>query len=289
MKLIELKEKSQKNDNQFATVIYIAGYGRSGSTILDIMLGDHPEIFSGGELAYLLDDYFNDARNCTCGKKYCDCDIWGGLQKQLTFSVESCAKKMREIDQKFFLRGVKNTWNETDFDEYAQIVRTVFHAACCDKKARFIVDSSKTAGDSRQRPIALSRVAGLNVKVIHLKRSFLQTIRSVMRKSNWEAEGHNKHNKHKIIRVLRAVPGWIIANTYAWRTKMLLKSGSYYRLAYEDLLAEPRKKFEEIGQFLGVDLSEIGLKAENGSRFTGHHNVGGNRLRLQKEIAFKKI
>ena len=39
------------------TIIYIAGYGRSGSTVLDIMLGDHPRIFSGGELTYLFDDY----------------------------------------------------------------------------------------------------------------------------------------------------------------------------------------------------------------------------------------
>ena len=35
------------------TVLYIAGYGRSGSTVLDMLLGTHPRIIGGGELTHL--------------------------------------------------------------------------------------------------------------------------------------------------------------------------------------------------------------------------------------------
>ena len=34
-------------------ILYIAGYGRSGSTLLDSLLNDHPSIFGGGEMMWL--------------------------------------------------------------------------------------------------------------------------------------------------------------------------------------------------------------------------------------------
>ena len=39
------------NNKEFTQIIYIMGYGRSGSTLLDIILGNHPEIQSLGEVA----------------------------------------------------------------------------------------------------------------------------------------------------------------------------------------------------------------------------------------------
>ena len=33
------------------TLCYIAGFGRSGSTVLDVLLGNHPEVLSLGEVS----------------------------------------------------------------------------------------------------------------------------------------------------------------------------------------------------------------------------------------------
>ena len=32
-------------------IIYVAGYGRSGSTLLDMMLASHPAVFGAGEMS----------------------------------------------------------------------------------------------------------------------------------------------------------------------------------------------------------------------------------------------
>src|SRR5690554_2882613 len=60
-------------------VIYIAGYGRSGSTVLAAVLGSHPEIVSAGELAAAADEWFDPARCCSCGRPYAGCEFWRGL------------------------------------------------------------------------------------------------------------------------------------------------------------------------------------------------------------------
>ncbi len=60
-------------------VIYIAGLGHSGSTILDMSLGTLPGVVGLGELKTILDDHSRNRQYtsvCSCGKKATDCDIW---------------------------------------------------------------------------------------------------------------------------------------------------------------------------------------------------------------------
>src|SRR5512135_2632453 len=63
-------------------VIYIAGAGRSGSTILANILGQVQGFFSAGELYHL---WLSppDQRLCGCAKRLSDCEVWGGIFKEL--------------------------------------------------------------------------------------------------------------------------------------------------------------------------------------------------------------
>lgn len=60
-------------------IIYIAGLGHSGSTILDMSLGTVSGVVGLGELKTLMDDHTRDRHYtsvCSCGKKATDCMIW---------------------------------------------------------------------------------------------------------------------------------------------------------------------------------------------------------------------
>lgn len=60
-------------------IIYIAGLGHSGSTILDMSLGTLTGVVGLGELKTLMDDHSRDRHYtsvCSCGKKATDCIIW---------------------------------------------------------------------------------------------------------------------------------------------------------------------------------------------------------------------
>jgi hypothetical protein len=56
-------------------VIYIAGSAHSGSTLLDLMLGAHPNVTSVGELQYLK-KYWHNNKFCTCGTPIRECKFW---------------------------------------------------------------------------------------------------------------------------------------------------------------------------------------------------------------------
>jgi hypothetical protein len=60
------------------------------------------------------------------------------------------------------------------------------------------------------RPLALSRLAGLDVRILHLTRDPRRTVQSyVERGSNWVLEGHRAKG---VLESWRPIPGWVLAN-----------------------------------------------------------------------------
>lgn len=58
------------------TILYVGGSGRSGSTLLDRILGQVPGVVSTGELARLWDSGLRDNRRCGCGEPFRECPFW---------------------------------------------------------------------------------------------------------------------------------------------------------------------------------------------------------------------
>ncbi|MEX0982513.1 MAG: hypothetical protein WD577_07605 [Bacteroidales bacterium] len=68
-------------------IIYIAGLGHSGSTILDMSLGTLPGVVGLGELKTLMDDHTRERHYtsvCSCGDKATECIIWKEVPGLLT-------------------------------------------------------------------------------------------------------------------------------------------------------------------------------------------------------------
>ena len=57
-------------------VLYIAGTGRSGSTLLAGILGQVDGIFNAGEVRYIWDRGLLANRLCGCGRQFRDCPVW---------------------------------------------------------------------------------------------------------------------------------------------------------------------------------------------------------------------
>ncbi|MCF6185033.1 MAG: sulfotransferase [Bacteroidales bacterium] len=81
-------------------VIYIAGLGHSGSTILDMALGCHSKIVGLGEIYAVFNKKNPDAlfknSTCSCGEKGKDCDFWKDLQ-EISSSENSTKKKYKKL------------------------------------------------------------------------------------------------------------------------------------------------------------------------------------------------
>lgn len=271
------------------TIVYVAGYGRSGSTVLDIVLGNQPRFFSAGELTQIYRDYDDPSRLCSCGHRYPDCEVWSKLKGELahrSISLEGAEKTIRAIENRegwwAIRKDDRSDLSATEIASYREVAEATL--SCIDSRSvSYLVDSSKSAADAVWRPMALRKWAMLEVRIIHLQRSLKATLRSIAAKSNWQAEGFGSPKNY---RIARGVVGWVVANRLARQLKNTMGAESYLFLKYEDLLKHPRAGFESIGKLLGTDLSPLINRIERGDAFPVGHNVGGNRVRLKKEIQF---
>ena len=66
-------------------ILYIAGYGRSGSSILARLLAQQAGIVSLGEF-HMAPRKFGENAICSCGEPLSDCEFWAGLERPATRS-----------------------------------------------------------------------------------------------------------------------------------------------------------------------------------------------------------
>src|SRR5207245_4821641 len=67
---------SERVDGRDPTVLYLGGVGRSGSTLVDRILGQVPGLFSGGEIRDLWARGLIENRQCGCGTPFRSCSFW---------------------------------------------------------------------------------------------------------------------------------------------------------------------------------------------------------------------
>src|SRR5712691_331429 len=89
-------------------VAYIGGYSRSGSTLLDCMLGQLPGFFSTGELAYIWTHGLGENRLCGCGSHFMECAFWRKVGERAfggwdTVDLEKMLALERDVNRHRFL------------------------------------------------------------------------------------------------------------------------------------------------------------------------------------------
>ena len=91
-------------------VVYIAGSGRTGSTLITQVLGEAPNWFAGGQIRDFSKSHKRDSQ-CTCGQLISACDFWGEIVRRITSEFGNDGKLcVREPnDGKRKLRCIRET------------------------------------------------------------------------------------------------------------------------------------------------------------------------------------
>ena len=272
------------------TIIYIAGYGRSGSTLLERILSSHEKIFGGGELSYFPDLITGKDSFCSCGKAVQKCEFWADVAKQFDNDFESITKLkiiQSRIESLSGLRGFIFGYKPDEEKAYKHFSQKLFgsiYQRLPDVNS-YVVDSSKTAWKNFFRPIALSKIVSLNVKVIHLVRDGKGCMWSNLKGSNRRME--MGLDSHIPFAALRTAISWPLANIAAHLFQGTHSREDYCRIKYEDLVKDPAGTLAKLGEFLGVSFDrEIEVLSSGGEIPIGHQ-IAGNRLRSQKRIVLK--
>jgi len=260
-------------------LLYIAGYGRSGSTLLDVVLGNLPGLASMGEVSSLPDVLNSGHGMCTCGTKCTECRAWGGVIKKLLsdnreFFVE--LKSVQDLEEPWFspLRRLLGWNNRTQYDK---LMGKFLKTTSAELGSAVLVDSSKTAYRSMWRPLALSRVDDVDVRLIHLLRRPEQVMASCKKGRNSDlADGRS--DRKRLFPGLRGLIGWFFANFSAICSRRVIGEHKSLLIRYEEFIENPQKEILRINQWINVDQSLITSRLSGSDSFQVGHLIGGNRM-----------
>lgn len=268
-------------------VLYIMGYGRSGSTLLDTMLGNHPEVESVGELAN-----FHRARAngefCACRHKATECPFWTAVWQRWQESVGAESDRYYELQSRYErLRQLPrlvlgSTFHTAQLTTYRKWTRALFESVAAISGKRVVVDSSKNPG----RGLALAGTPGLDVRLIHLVRDCRGVAYSRSKQFKRSVEA-GLEKEIRPVSARRTATSWAGFNGFSSLIRRFGHSGSSMLLRYEDLVAEPLPTLEAIGRVTGLDMKALQEKLSNGEAFGFGHTVSGNRVRMTGSLRLK--
>lgn len=264
-------------------VLYIAGWGRSGSTILDNILGQIDGFFSGGELRYVWTRGLVQNRRCGCGEHFADCPFWGEVLE----SIEGAPidpSMMARIEQQTLrirhvlplLRGSQRlpTTRDVALSEYASNLGRFYDAIRTVSGCDVVVDSSK----SPTYALALDRIPGIDLRVVHLVRDPRATAHSWLRKKV-QLDDHEVRYMHSHGPIGSSVT-WDVYNV-AIEAVAARGQRRYLRVRYEDFAARPREVVERIANFAGFKGRGLPFVAADTVELDVNHTVSGNPSRFQ--------
>jgi hypothetical protein len=264
-------------------VIYVTGYGRSGSTLLDILLGSDEEVLGAGELANLATRVWPRDEYCACGARVGNCAFWRAAVEQWNGRAQGDAvAAYSALQHRVEGRWLRGRRSPHEVAEYHRLTAGLFSTLAAVSGKRVIVDSSKLPA----RGLALAEIPEIDLRVIHLIRDGRGVAWSLLKpRPKHEAAGLERPLPART--VTRTAVRWALANLLAERLCAKLGSERAVRVRYEDLVATPQPILHAIGAVVGVDLEPLARAVVSGRPLRPQHQVAGNRLRMASQLSLR--
>lgn len=160
-------------------IIYIAGDGRSGSTLLDAVLSNIEDSISVGECHRYWVRFEENESHCGCSEMIQDCAHWSKVHKKLQeefpqYNASEFEKKVREIQYYKNFKKIPFLLQSEDWKQFAEVVKAFYNAISDLSGSRCIIDSSK----SMPWAYMLQQLGCFDVRVIHLERNLTEVANS---------------------------------------------------------------------------------------------------------------
>lgn len=269
-------------ENAPVDVVFIAGFGRSGSTLLAQIMGQLPGFVSVGELRHLWLRGATENQLCGCGEPFRECKFWGAVAQQgfgrtweelsQIAALQLKVDAIRLIPQVFF-KSLRGKSYRCDAEQYCQELARLFRGIRAASGAQIIVDSSKTPMHGR----LLMETPGLRVHTIHLTRDSRAVAYSWQRKKD-RPEIHWKREAMPQYGALKSAVWWNGANLTA---EWLARGATYVQFRYEDFLQAPQATLASFLQKAGLPPLAEGVLADGQIEVGVQHTVAGNPGRFR--------
>ena len=240
-------------------VLYVGGWGRSGSTLLAHMLGRLPNMVAVGELRYVWQAGVQGNELCGCGEPFDQCPFWTAVGEEAfggwdnidvdeVLALEDGVLRHRRIP----LLAAPRLFpaHAQRLQRYADITRNLYSAIAAVADAGVVVDSTKNP------PYAyFLRRSDLDLRVVHLIRDSRGVVFSWMKKVVRPEITSDEAHFEEFSPVSAGIR-WMECNL-AFEVLRRLRTPTA-RMRYESLASNPRAEVERALGTLEFDASERG-------------------------------
>jgi Sulfotransferase family len=267
-------------------VLFIGGAPRSGTTLLDLLLGALPGFFSGGELMFLWERGVRDNQLCGCGQPFQDCPFWSEVGEHAFGGWKNVdLEKILQLRQ-----NVDRHWNflslaaglprrrRLELTKLTDVLTQLYSSIRAVSSCEVIIDSSKRPAYAQ----ILRRTPAIRLRMVHC-----------VRDPRAAGFSHSRHVQRPEITnrvelmprygALRAAILWMASNFL-----IQLVQVPRTRLRYEELIRAPDHALRRLLSELERSDSDELMRVASGAGSAGavvlptNHTVAGNPVRFTR-------
>jgi hypothetical protein len=268
------------------TVLYVGATGRSGSTLLERILGQSGGCCATGELAFVWERGLRANERCGCGEPFCACPFWTQVGKEAyggwdRIDLDQVQGLQHQVDRHRYLAALLAPRLAPAYRRrlrrYAELLAPLYRAIATVSGRPVVIDSSKDASHA----LLLRQVPGIDLRLVHLVRrshGVAYSLTKTVRKPEVaDAEAYMHRQSPATTALL-------------WTTENLLLDGlrplgvPSRRLRYEALVTRPREHTAELLRLAGLDGAdrELGFLHDGEVQLGVDHTVAGNPMRFRQ-------
>ena len=259
-------------------LVYILSTGRSGSTLLDVLLGAQPACWTLGEF-HLLDIGVGKQMQCGCHAELGQCDFWGPIlqrvRRTMSFPI-GYFRSGRHPNGKVVrwpllpsllmgrpLRSQRPAASAYAASNLAALEEIRYATEQKQEKVSWFIDASKDP----YRLLWLEASGHFDIRVIHLIRRPEGFVHNMMRSAN--AQGASA--------VIKYTGRWLVDNIISLTLlRRMFVPKAIKTIHYEDLATSPDAVIGDLCHWLDVPFDDTRTES---TRCDANHGIAGNRPR----------
>jgi len=264
-------------------VLFVGGLGRSGSTLVELLLAQSPDVCAIGEVVHLWERGLRYDELCGCGERFSGCAFWQQVGKTAfggwsTVDVDEVVALKAAVDRTRYIPRLARRRLPAGLLEavrrYADYYARIYRAAAEVSGAEVVIDSSKHASLA----FVLRWAPDIDLRVLHMIRDSRAVAyswgRQIRRPEVVDSEAYMP-----TFSPVRVSALWTAQNA---AFDLLARREAVTRLRYEDFAADPRVVLRRVRDWAGLPDRPEALRVLDDPPVVPQpaHTVAGNPLRF---------
>ena len=272
------------DESEEIKVLFIGGWGRSGSTILERMLGQIHGFFPVGEIYNIWERGFDQNQLCSCRRPFKQCGFWHAVIEEIfgkdqrpdvgeLLLLQHYTDRLRYLPQLTF-PGLRWRGYEKQFQKYTHILSQLYAAIKKVSGCEVVVDSSKEPVHG----FILNAIPTIQLHVVHFIRDSRAVAYSWQRKRR-RPEVYWKHEYMPRYSPIKSAVEWNLRNLTVELLSHVCERS--VRESYENLMKSPHGTLSRIIKDLNNPQNNLNFLKDRMAKLDAHHAVSGNPNRFE--------